>query len=285
MFHVEHFLNNMHRSGTWRAAVQPAIPAGMDSLPIFVRLRGQPVVLLGDGPAAAAKARLIDSAGGVVVRGPGPGVRLAFVALDDAARAADAAAVLRAAGCLVNVVDRPALCDFTVPAIVDRSPVVVAVGTGGASATLAKALRERFEALLPARLGDLAQAVRAARQAVAAVHPTPEARRRFWDAQMAPGARLDPLGDPNPQNVAAALYGPPSAPEGLTEIVLISPDPDDLTLRQLRALAQADVVVFDAQVPPAVLDRARRDAARLPVTAAPHELPGRVVRLRMAAVA
>ncbi|MGL4543230.1 MAG: precorrin-2 dehydrogenase/sirohydrochlorin ferrochelatase family protein, partial [Polymorphobacter sp.] len=132
----------------------------MDALPIFVRLAGQPVLLVGEGEAADAKARLIAAAGGRIVRDVAPGVRLAFVALDDAAAATATAAALRTAGLLVNVVDRPALCDFTVPAIVDRSPVLLAIGTGGASATLAKALRERFEALLPARLGDLARAIR-----------------------------------------------------------------------------------------------------------------------------
>ncbi len=257
----------------------------MDSLPIFVRLDGRPVLLVGDGPAAQAKSRLIEAAGGTVVREAAADVRLAFVALDDEAEAATAAADLKAAGLLVNVVDRPALCDFTVPAIVDRSPVIVAVGTGGASATLAKALRERLEALLPARLGDLARAIRAVRAEVAARHPTTDARRRFWDAQMAAGGPLDPFGDPDPRNVAAALHGLPDAPEGLTEIVLTSPDPDDLTLRQLRALSQADVVVFDAGVPPAMLDRARRDAARVPAAAEAPALAGRVVRLRMAAPA
>ncbi len=281
MFHMEHSDPVVNPNGTWRPAARHATPPRMDSLPIFVRLSGQPVLLVGDGAAADAKARLIEGGGGTIVRSPSPDVRLAFVALDDAGAAAQAARDLKAAGLLVNVVDRPALCDFTVPAIVDRSPVIVAVGTGGASATLAKALRERLEALLPARLGDLAQAIRAARQAVAALHPTADARRRFWDAQMAPGGRLDPFGDPDPQNVAAALHGLPSAPEGLIEIVLTSPDPDDLTLRQLRALNQADVVVFDAGVPQAILDRARRDAERVPAAAAP-DLAGRVVRLRMA---
>ncbi|MBC8073645.1 MAG: HRDC domain-containing protein, partial [Deltaproteobacteria bacterium] len=102
---------------------------------------------VGTGEAADAKRRLIEAAGGVVVAVPEPGVQIAFVALEDAGEAAAAAVRLRGLGMVVNVVDRPALCDFTVPAIVDRSPVIVAVGTGGASASLAKALRERFEAL------------------------------------------------------------------------------------------------------------------------------------------
>lgn len=251
----------------------------MDSLPIFVRLAGQPVLLVGDGPAAEAKARLIEAAGGVVVRA-GP-ARLAFVALDDAGEAGTVAADLKARGVLVNVVDRPALCDFTVPAIVDRSPVIVAVGTGGASASLAKALRERFEALLPATLGGLARAILASRRAVAASHPTVDARRRLWDAALAPGGPLDPLAEHDEIDVAVLALQPEPAPS-CAEIVLTSTDPDDLTLRQLRRLNQADTLFVGAGVPPAVLDRARRDAARVDGPC-PADLPaGRSVVLRIA---
>ena len=236
----------------------------MDALPIFLRLDGQRVLLVGTGPAADAKARLIAAAGGVVVADLP--ARLAFLVLDDAAAAAAEAAHLRAAGLLVNVVDRPALCDFTVPAIVDRSPVIVAVGTGGASASLAKALRERFEALLPTGVGPLAAAIFAARAAVARRAPTVDARRRLWDALLAPGGRLDPLaahGDADAA-VARAVAADPATPvASLTAIVLTSPDPDELTLRQLRALNQADTVYHGRDVPAAILDRARRDAVRI----------------------
>jgi len=247
----------------------------MDSLPIFVRLHDQPVLLIGDGPAADAKARLIEAAGGVIVREPAT-ARLAFVALDDPESAAHAATRLKAAGSLVNVVDRPALCDFTIPAIVDRSPVIVAIGTGGASASLAKVLRARLEALLPATLGDLARRIFAAREAVATRHTTVDARRRFWDAAMAPGAPLDPFGEAG----EIPLDGGGAA-DSLTEIALTSGDPDDLTLRQLRALGQADLIIHPATVPQAILDRARRDADRLVGSTLPAPLPpGRVVWLR-----
>ncbi len=234
----------------------------MDSLPIFLRLRGQRVLLIGTGDAADAKARLIEAAGGLVVRDLP--ARLAFIALDDAEEAEAAAVRLRSAGLLVNVVDRPALCDFTVPAIVDRSPVIVAVGTGGASATLAKALRERFEALLPAGLGALASAIFAARATVATRAPTVDARRRLWDAALAPGGPLDPFHGHTDVDaaVAIAIASPGGTASNVTTIVLTSPDPDDLTLRQLRALNQADTIFHDADVPPAILDRARRDAVR-----------------------
>lgn len=233
----------------------------MDALPIFVRIKGMRVLLVGTGPAAEAKARLIEGAGGVVVRDLP--ARIAFVALDDAAEAEAQADRLRVHGLLVNVVDRPALCDFTVPAIVDRSPVIVAVGTGGASASLAKALRERFEAMLPARLGELADAIFAARAAVAATHPTIDARRRLWDAALAQGGALDPLADHGDATAAVAGIGDAAPSPALIEIVLTSHDPDDLTLRQLRVLNQADTIFHPADVPAAILDRARRDADRV----------------------
>jgi len=258
----------------------------MEALPIFVRLVGQPVLLVGDGEAADAKARLIDAAGGRVVRAAAPGVRLAFVALEAEADAIAAAGTLKAAGLLVNVVDRPALCDFTVPAIVDRSPVLVAIGTGGASATLAKSLRERLEALLPARLGDLAIAIRAARGAVANRFSAPADRRRFWDMALAPGGGLDPLAETGdaPAAVAAAIVATSAPVTGaaasLLTITLGSSDPDDLTLRQLRQLNQADTLFHAAGAAPALLDRARRDAVR--VCGAPPAVlpPGRSIWLR-----
>jgi uroporphyrin-III C-methyltransferase/precorrin-2 dehydrogenase/sirohydrochlorin ferrochelatase len=255
----------------------------MEALPIFVRLVGQPVLLVGDGEAADAKARLIEAAGGRIVRAAAPDVRLAFVALDDEADAKAAAHVLKAAGLLVNVVDRPALCDFTVPAIVDRSPVLVAIGTGGASATLAKALRERFEALLPAGLGDLARAIRGARATVTTRHPAPADRRRFWDAALAPGGRLDPFVVAGDADVAVAAAVAGAVADGGATLVIIdlaSADPDDLTLRQLRSLNQADTLFHAAGMAPAILDRARRDAIRVcgdPPAALP---PGRSIWLR-----
>jgi uroporphyrin-III C-methyltransferase / precorrin-2 dehydrogenase / sirohydrochlorin ferrochelatase len=246
----------------------------MDRLPLFIDLRGRSVLLIGDGPAADAKRRLIEGAGGRVVREPEAETRLAFVALNGEAAEAEATR-LKACGLLVNAVDRPELCDFLVPAIVDRSPVIVAIGTGGASASLAKSLRERLEALLPATLGRLADAIFASRAKVAAAVPTIKGRRRFWDALMSPGAPLDPLqaaGDPDAA-IAAALESPPAARNSLTTIKLASSDPDDLTLRQLRALSQADTIFHTADVPAAILDRARRDAARISCYSLPPHLP------------
>ena len=111
----------------------------MHSVPIFLRLTGRPVILVGQGDAADAKRRLLERAGASIVD-EADEARLAIVACDDPAAVAQR---LGARGILVNVADRPELCDFTLPAIVDRGPVLIAIGTGGASAGLAKALSQR----------------------------------------------------------------------------------------------------------------------------------------------
>ena len=112
----------------------------IELLPLFHRIAGQPVIVLGEGEAALAKRRLVERAGGRVCGEDEPAARLGFVALPEPEAAV---ARLSARGVLVNVPDRPELCDFTVPSILERSPVLLAIGTGGASAGLAKALRLR----------------------------------------------------------------------------------------------------------------------------------------------
>jgi uroporphyrin-III C-methyltransferase/precorrin-2 dehydrogenase/sirohydrochlorin ferrochelatase len=253
----------------------------MDALPLFVVLKGQPVLVLGEGEAAAAKARLVEEAGGMVVTEPSADARIAFVALEDGAE--EAAAELRARGLLVNVVDRPELCDFTVPAIVDRTPVLLAVGTGGASASLSKALKERLETWAPPTLGQLAEAVRAARGAVGAVHRNVPARRDFWARAFAPGAALDPM-VPNADPAAAiseALAGKAGAEQRLDEILLGPEGADGLTLRELRLMQQADLVLHEAGTPAEVLALVRRDASRRVGTELPEGASGRVVLIRL----
>ena len=235
----------------------------MHSLPVFLRLAGRPVILLGTGEAAAAKRRLLERAGARIV-GEAETAALAIVAIEEENEAAAAAARLSARGILVNAVDRPALCDFTLPAIVDRDPVLIAIGTGGASAGLAKALRHRIEMLLPASLGSLAEALHTARAAIRARFPDAVARRRSIDAALNPGGALDPLAARSPGAVPSWLAAATSPVVG--EVVFIqlrSDDPDDLTLAESRALANADTVCHDADVPRTILNRARADAARL----------------------
>ena len=227
----------------------------LHSLPLFVRLAGRPVALIGSGPAADAKRRLLERAGAAIV-GEAEAVALAIVADGDEA----AVARLKARGVLVNVVDRPDLCDFTLPAIVDRSPVIVAVATGGASAGLAKALRQRLETLLPAALGPLASALETARGAMRARWPDGVERRHALDAGFAAGGVLDPLAEAH--DVTNWLEAT-ATPRARHEVIrLTSLNPDDLTLRAARLLGEADLIWHDAAVPTAILDRARADAER-----------------------
>lgn len=240
----------------------------IDSLPLFHRIAGRPVVVLGQGDAAEAKRRLVERAGGVVVDDLGLGIargaRLAFIAEDNEAAAEADAQRAREAGLLVNVTDRPSLCDFTVPSILDRAPVLVAVGTGGASAGLAKQLRLRLEQILPATLGGLARRLEGARDALRTRFPEAGERRRALDAALASGGPLDPLRAEAADAVTDWLAGAPAnGGECIVEIALRSDDPDDLTLREARLLGTADVVAFDSRVPPQVLDRARADARRI----------------------
>lgn len=258
----------------------------IETLPLFHRITGRPVVVLGEGEAGEAKRRLVERAGAIIVPdlrdGIASGARLAFIALEDDAAAEAAVAQARAAGMLVNATDRPALCDFTVPSILDRSPVLVAIGTGGASAGLAKQLRLRLEALLPQSLGALASGLGAARAALRQRFPGAGERRRALDAALAAGGALDPLAEDSAANIAAWLAGAPAGEAGLAEITLRSDDPEDLTLREARLLGTADVIVHDSRVPTDVLDRARADAVRLQSDVAPvrDRIAGLTVVLR-----
>ncbi len=251
----------------------------MRSLPLFHQVAGQPVIVLGEGEAAEAKRRLVERAGGIVVGDDDREARLAFIALE---RPELATTRLRARGVLVNVTDRPELCDFTVPSLLDRDPVLVAVGTGGASAGLAKQLRLRLEALLPADLGGLADALSAARGALRARWPAASDRRRALDAALAQGGPLDPLAEGGAGRVQAWLDAPEaSADRGPVELLIASDDPDDLTVRQARLLGMADGILHDPAIAPAILARARADAVRRPL---PHDgaLPeGLVLLLRV----
>lgn len=257
----------------------------MKSLPLFHRVAGQPVIVLGEGPAADAKRRLVERAGGKAVTGLQAGIeggaRLAFVALDDEQEAADVAAQLRRAGVLVNVVDQPALCDFTTPSILDRDPVQVAIGTDGASAGLAKQLRLRIEGLLPDSLGLLARSLAAAREAMRSRWPDASERRQALDAALEPGGPLDPFTGHDAEAVSdwLACADEPRRTSQV-ELQVNGELPDDLTLRQLQLLGAADAIFYEPGVAAAILDRARADAPRRPL---PYDGPlptGMVLFLR-----
>ncbi len=257
------------------------------SLPLFHQIAGQPVLVLGDGAAAEPKRRLVERAGGVVVddlaRAVDEGVRLAFIAYDDAQACEVAAINARCAGMLVNVVDRPELCDFTTPSILDRDPLLVAIGTGGASAGLAKHVRLRLERVLPETLGRLAKALEAVRPMLRARFPDGAERRRAVDAALGEGGELDPLDPEAFKRVEAWLAGEPSHESGrVIELTLASADPEDLTIRQARLLGEADTLLIDGDVPPAILARARADATRQAWDGAEPapDAPGLVLLLR-----
>ena len=243
--------------------------SAIGSLPLFHQVKGQRVLVLGDGEAAEPKRRLVERAGAMVetdmARAIDEGVRLAFVAYEDAAACEAAAINLRCAGMLVNVVDRPELCDFTTPSILDRDPLLVAIGTGGASAGLAKHVRLRLERILPETLGRLACALFDARPALRERWPEGAARRRALDEALREGGALDPLNPGSHAKVEGWLDGSDQPARDEThEIVLRSPDPEELTLRQARLLGEADTLLLDGDIPAAILARARADAVREP---------------------
>ncbi|MEM9500753.1 MAG: NAD(P)-dependent oxidoreductase [Pseudomonadota bacterium] len=242
--------------------------AELQSLPLFHQIAGQRVLVLGEGDAAEPKRRLVERAGGEVIddmtQAVDEGIRIAFVAYDDA-KACEAAAInLRCAGMLVNVVDRPELCDFTTPSILDRNPLLIAVGTGGASAGLAKHVRLRLERLLPATLGKLAGALRAVRPNLRERFPDGAERRRVIDEALQEGGALDPLDPTSHERVEDWSRG--ASVQGSGEhhhFVITSADPEDLTIRQTRMLGEADIVCMRGDIPRAILARARADAERM----------------------
>ncbi|MBV8916276.1 MAG: uroporphyrinogen-III C-methyltransferase [Acetobacteraceae bacterium] len=245
----------------------------MRYLPIFVDLKGRRALVIGDGEVARRKAGALRRAGAEVVSAPGfaPAL-LDGVALAVGADAADAdlaalAAAAQGRGIPVNIVDRPVLCSFITPAIVDRDPVVIAIGSGGAAPVLARLIRARIEALLPPALGRLAALVDGLKAELRARWPAPEARRRVIERML--GGRAADLvlaGDE-----AAGLHemrceiedAAVTAP-GIVHLVGAGPGAADLlTLRAHRLLGEADVIVHDRLVSDEVLDLARRDAERI----------------------
>ena len=277
----------------------------MEQLPVWLSLRGRSVLVVGGGEKAAAKARLALTAGAkVTVVAPALGAEMAELArsgliahharLFASADVANATVVYgadeneavgqlvsdaaRAAGVLVNIVDRPALSDFSMPAIVDRGPVVVGISTGGAVPALAAAVRARIEAALPPRLSRLAAFAESFRDAIRAKISLGSARLRFWQRVVSgPIAEKVLSGDEARAHadVLQALNGA-DAGETTGTVFLVGAGPGDpelLTIRALRLLQSADVIVYDRLVGPGVLDYARRDAERIFVGKEPTRHP------------
>lgn len=260
----------------------------MRHFPLFLDLAGKPVLVIGAGRIADAKAEQLAQAGAIVRRVDifaeiGDAV---LVVCADPAQGETLAAAARAAKIPVNVVDRPALCDFLWPSIVDRNPVIIAICTSGTSPVLARHLRTQIELAVPTGIGRLAEWAGRLRARVARAIPGLGARRVFWDRILCSSvADLAMAGDMHAAGRALdrALLGSNGA-EGQTDIVTLPDEPDLLTLRDLRLLQNADVVLHPAEIDARFLDLARRDAER--VTIDKHAEPSgyaeagrRIVRL------
>ena len=199
------------------------------------------------------------------------GARLVFIALNDLALARSIAGNARAAGAQVNIVDQPGASDFHTPALIDRDEVVVAVATGGSAPILARDLRSRIEAVLPQGVASVARLAGELRGAVKDAIPDFLARRRFWEkafrspaADLAADGRMAEARREMVRLLNAAATPREDVAQGVAHIVGAGPgDPELLTLKALRALQDADVIIHDKLVSAEVLDRARRDARRI----------------------
>lgn len=277
----------------------------MDYLPLFAAVKDRPVLVIGGGEIAARKITFLRRAGAhvqIVARRLDPqlqqladeqavhwiatefdesqldAVFLVIAATNDSAlnrRVFDAA---NARHRLVNVVDDQPLCSFIFPSIVDRSPLIVAISSGGNAPVLARLLREKIEALLPGNLGRMAAVAGRWRTRIKAFRRTTDDRRRFWESAFRGRfASLMAAGDePAAERALEAELQQPGSACG--EIILVGAGPGDaglLTLRGLQVIQQADVVFYDHLVSDAVLELTRRDAEKICVgkRAGVHAVP------------
>jgi uroporphyrin-III C-methyltransferase/precorrin-2 dehydrogenase/sirohydrochlorin ferrochelatase len=270
-------------------------------LPAFFALEGKRAVVAGGSPAATWKAELLSAAGARVdVFATAPGEEMqalaavpprgavilhdltwtsedfagAAIAVADCADDEEAtrfAAAARAAGVPVNVIDRPAFCDFSFGAIVNRSPLVIGISTDGASPVFGQAIRAKIEALIPRGFARWADAARAWRPRVQALALPFRGRRSFWE-RFTDRAVAAPDAAPTDADLAA-LLAPAAAKKNAGSVVLVGAGPGDpelLTLRAVRALQSADVILFDDLVAPDILDFARREAKKMLVGKTGH---------------
>ncbi|OOC11171.1 siroheme synthase CysG [Thioalkalivibrio halophilus] len=268
----------------------------MDFFPIFMRIRDRSCLVVGGGVVAARKIDLLRKAGGRVTvvspelcleltalqsRGEIEHVERGFREDDIHGRvlvvaATDDQEVNRRVsqcgqqhGIAVNVVDQPDLCSFITPAMVDRSPLQIAISTGGTSPVLARLLRARIESLVPASYGRLATLVEGFRERAKRCIPNTELRRRFWERVLeGPVMELFLSGRERAagETLDKALDAGVDARDTGGEVFLVGAgpgDPDLLTFRALRLMQRADVVVYDNLVSPAILELVRRDAERI----------------------
>jgi uroporphyrin-III C-methyltransferase/precorrin-2 dehydrogenase/sirohydrochlorin ferrochelatase len=272
----------------------------MRYLPVFLDLQTGLVALVGQGELARAKLRVLVAAGARIrwyatdrehdVQGLEPAqlARIEFAKGDPLAAdltgvvavfcagAGDVGVAMSAraksVGLPVNVMDDLTHSTFIFPAIVDRGDVVVAIGTGGTSPVVARRVREKIEAVLPARIGDLAKFIGRFRKSIHARIPDMPLRRRFWERVIdGPIGALVLSGHKDDAEAALNKIADASAfasGKALGHVTLVGAgpgDPDLLTVKALRALSDADIVFYDELVSPEILDRIRRDASRVPV--------------------
>ncbi|XQE65512.1 siroheme synthase CysG [Pseudomonas sp. P3C3] len=276
----------------------------MDFLPLFHKLQGRVVLVVGGGEVALRKARLLSDAGGQLrvvapeVRGELAalagedrvhlrgyesadlqGVALVIAATDDEPLNARISAEAQALGIPVNVVDAPALCSVIFPAIVDRSPLIVAITSGGDAPVLARLIRAKIETWIPSTYGQLASLAKKFRERVKQLFPDVQQRRVFWEdvfqGQIAESVFAGKLGE-GERLLEAKIAG--ASPRALGEVYLVGAgpgDPDLLTFRALRLMQQADVVLYDRLVAPPIIELCRRDAERIYVgkRRAEHAVP------------
>lgn len=279
----------------------------MDYFPLFLKLKDQPCLVVGGGEIAARKIELLGRAGArltVVSESFGEsvlnlhaqlhlsliqkrfddedlaGMRLVVSATNDRASNEQVAAAAERHQILVNVVDNPDLCSFIFPAIVDRSPLIAAVSSGGSSPVLARIMRAKIESIIPAAYGRLAQFAEDFRLPVKQQVTQPAQRRIFWEkilngrvAELVLTGKTDEAEREFKQHLQNL-----SKTENTGEVYLIGAgpgDPDLLTFRALRLLQKADVVVYDRLVSPGILEMARRDAEKIYVgkQRSHHSLP------------
>ena len=280
----------------------------MNYLPVFLRIHNAPCLVVGGGAVALRKVELLLSAGASVTvvsesqdhrilnlvqqhkithlkRGFSPdlvkGMHLVVAATDDRTVNQQVSETAMAQAIPVNVVDQPELSNFIVPSIVDRSPVIVAIGTGGTAPILARLLKSRLETLMPAAYGRLARLAGGFRQQVKTKFDSISERRRFWEHVLqGPIAELVFSGrDGEARDALERLIETPDhSPAAGGEVYLVGAgpgDPDLLTFRALRLMQQADVVLYDRLVADEIVDLVRRDAERIYVgkARAKHAVP------------
>jgi uroporphyrin-III C-methyltransferase/precorrin-2 dehydrogenase/sirohydrochlorin ferrochelatase len=267
----------------------------MEFLPIFLNVNKKPVLVIGGGEVAARKVSLLFKAQAQIrvvapdlcpalealaekgsiehlnrefAEGDLDSCNLVFAATDDGELNRRISQLAETRRLPVNVVDQPELCSFIMPSIIDRSPVVAAVSTGGASPVLARLIRTRLEALIPSAYGRLAELARRFRQQVKEKFSNPTDRRLFWEKVLRGGV-AERVFSGHMEEADAAMEkalaeAKPASPMGEVYLVGGGPgDPDLLTFRALRLMQQADVVVYDRLVAQALLEMTRRDAERI----------------------